>query len=202
MTTRYCTAINMHTHYSNIACLFLAWLGTASCFMPSFLAPSSLRLGSQGKGNEGQLRPSPALRGPQRGVLLMQERPRGEDNYLDGLSKKQRFESNAEKNFINKRAGKEYLNRLEAKTPKKILPIGGKNKETRTLYLSEIEKGKYRKRTFMGTEDKDIIKIALPAVLNNMIIPLVGAVDTFWVGRMVFFPQTPPQLEKSCGCRV
>lgn len=32
--------------------------------------------------------------------------------------------------------------------------------------------------------DKLILKIALPAVLNFLIGPLVGAADTFWVGRM------------------
>lgn len=32
--------------------------------------------------------------------------------------------------------------------------------------------------------DQRILKIALPAILNFAIIPLVGAVDTFWVGRM------------------
>jgi Na+-driven multidrug efflux pump len=32
--------------------------------------------------------------------------------------------------------------------------------------------------------DKRILQLALPAILNNMIIPLVGAADTFWVGRM------------------
>eukprot|EP01036_Dinobryon_divergens_P030210 gene30210-39416_t len=32
--------------------------------------------------------------------------------------------------------------------------------------------------------DKKILILALPAVLNNAILPLVGAADTFWVGRM------------------
>ena len=32
--------------------------------------------------------------------------------------------------------------------------------------------------------DQKIVKLALPAVANFMILPLVGAVDTFWVGRM------------------
>ena len=32
--------------------------------------------------------------------------------------------------------------------------------------------------------DKKIIRLAGPAILNFMIIPLVGAVDTYWVGRM------------------
>lgn len=32
--------------------------------------------------------------------------------------------------------------------------------------------------------DKRIVKLALPAVVNFMILPLVGAVDTYWVGRM------------------
>ena len=32
--------------------------------------------------------------------------------------------------------------------------------------------------------DKRILILALPAVLNNAILPLVGAADTFWVGRM------------------
>ena len=32
--------------------------------------------------------------------------------------------------------------------------------------------------------DKRIISLAVPAVANFMILPLVGAVDTFWVGRM------------------
>ena len=32
--------------------------------------------------------------------------------------------------------------------------------------------------------DKQIFKLALPAVLNLAILPLVGAADTFWVGRM------------------
>ena len=32
--------------------------------------------------------------------------------------------------------------------------------------------------------DKRILTLALPAVANFMILPLVGAVDTFWVGRM------------------
>lgn len=37
-----------------------------------------------------------------------------------------------------------------------------------------------------NTKDLDakILKIAAPAVLNFAIIPLVGAVDTYWVGRM------------------
>lgn len=32
--------------------------------------------------------------------------------------------------------------------------------------------------------DKRILLLALPAILNNAILPLVGAADTFWVGRM------------------
>lgn len=32
--------------------------------------------------------------------------------------------------------------------------------------------------------DQRIVKLALPAVVNFAIIPLVGAADTFWVGRM------------------
>lgn len=32
--------------------------------------------------------------------------------------------------------------------------------------------------------DKRILSIALPAILNFAILPLVGAADTFWVGRM------------------
>eukprot|EP01041_Mallomonas_annulata_P001801 gene1801-3493_t len=32
--------------------------------------------------------------------------------------------------------------------------------------------------------DKRIIGLAMPAILNFAVIPLVGAVDTFWVGRM------------------
>lgn len=32
--------------------------------------------------------------------------------------------------------------------------------------------------------DKRIMSLALPAVLNFAIFPLVGAADTFWVGRM------------------
>lgn len=32
--------------------------------------------------------------------------------------------------------------------------------------------------------DKRILSLAIPAVANFMILPLVGAVDTFWVGRM------------------
>ena len=32
--------------------------------------------------------------------------------------------------------------------------------------------------------DKEIIKLWFPAVLNLMMIPLVGAVDVFWVGRL------------------
>eukprot|EP01038_Epipyxis_sp_PR26KG_P008820 gene8820-11909_t len=32
--------------------------------------------------------------------------------------------------------------------------------------------------------DKRIIQLALPAIVNFAIIPLVGAADTFWVGRM------------------
>ena len=32
--------------------------------------------------------------------------------------------------------------------------------------------------------DGAIWKIALPAMLNLAILPLVGAVDTFWIGRM------------------
>ncbi|RYH20140.1 hypothetical protein EON65_24440 [archaeon] len=32
--------------------------------------------------------------------------------------------------------------------------------------------------------DKNIIKLLLPATLNFAIVPLVGAADTFWVGRM------------------
>ena len=32
--------------------------------------------------------------------------------------------------------------------------------------------------------DKKILILALPAILNNAILPLVGAADTFWVGRM------------------
>ena len=32
--------------------------------------------------------------------------------------------------------------------------------------------------------DRRVAELALPAMLNFMIIPLVGAVDTFWVGRM------------------
>ena len=32
--------------------------------------------------------------------------------------------------------------------------------------------------------DKQILTMALPALLNFLIIPLVGAADTFWVGRM------------------
>lgn len=32
--------------------------------------------------------------------------------------------------------------------------------------------------------DKQILTLALPTVLNFAILPLVGAVDTFWVGRM------------------
>ena len=34
------------------------------------------------------------------------------------------------------------------------------------------------------TLDKRILVLALPAILNMAIIPLVGAADTFWVGRM------------------
>ena len=47
-------------------------------------------------------------------------------------------------------------------------------------------KGKtdFLRRWGVTEEDHKIIKIAVPAVLNNMIVPLVGAVDTFWVGRM------------------
>jgi len=40
------------------------------------------------------------------------------------------------------------------------------------------------KTGFWETDNGKILQISLPAVLNNMIIPLVGAVDTFWVGRM------------------
>lgn len=32
--------------------------------------------------------------------------------------------------------------------------------------------------------DKQILKLFIPAMLNFLIIPLVGAVDVFWVGRM------------------
>ena len=32
--------------------------------------------------------------------------------------------------------------------------------------------------------DKRIVTLAIPAVANFLILPLVGAVDTFWVGRM------------------
>lgn len=32
--------------------------------------------------------------------------------------------------------------------------------------------------------DKNIFKLLLPATLNFAIVPLVGAADTFWVGRM------------------
>lgn len=32
--------------------------------------------------------------------------------------------------------------------------------------------------------DKKIIQLAIPAILNFAIVPLVGAVDTFWVGKM------------------
>ena len=32
--------------------------------------------------------------------------------------------------------------------------------------------------------DKQILKLFVPAMLNFLIIPLVGAVDVFWVGRM------------------
>ena len=32
--------------------------------------------------------------------------------------------------------------------------------------------------------DKRILGLALPAMLNLAILPLVGAADTFWVGRM------------------
>ena len=32
--------------------------------------------------------------------------------------------------------------------------------------------------------DMRILKLAVPAVCNFLILPLVGAVDTFWVGRM------------------
>ena len=32
--------------------------------------------------------------------------------------------------------------------------------------------------------DKTITKLAVPAVLNFLILPLVGTVDTFWVGRL------------------
>ena len=32
--------------------------------------------------------------------------------------------------------------------------------------------------------DKKILILALPAILNNAILPHVGAADTFWVGRM------------------
>lgn len=32
--------------------------------------------------------------------------------------------------------------------------------------------------------DKSIVRLGLPAVLNLAILPLVGAADTFWVGRM------------------
>jgi Na+-driven multidrug efflux pump len=32
--------------------------------------------------------------------------------------------------------------------------------------------------------DKQILKLFVPAMLNFLIIPLVGAVDVFWIGRM------------------
>ena len=32
--------------------------------------------------------------------------------------------------------------------------------------------------------DKQILKLFVPAMLNFLIIPMVGAVDVFWVGRM------------------
>lgn len=32
--------------------------------------------------------------------------------------------------------------------------------------------------------DKQILKLFIPAMLNFLIIPLVGAVDVFWIGRM------------------
>ena len=32
--------------------------------------------------------------------------------------------------------------------------------------------------------DKDILSVALPSIANLAVIPVVGAVDTFWIGRM------------------
>jgi MatE len=46
-----------------------------------------------------------------------------------------------------------------------------------SFYLSDMKR-------FYRSLDLTILKLYLPAVLNFMILPLVGAVDTFFVGRM------------------
>lgn len=49
--------------------------------------------------------------------------------------------------------------------------IGGKDSATKTFPCGDAL-------------DKRILTLALPAILNFAILPLVGAVDTYWVGRM------------------
>lgn len=39
-------------------------------------------------------------------------------------------------------------------------------------------------REFWKPEDTQILKILLPSIANIMLVPLAGAVDLFWVGRM------------------
>lgn len=61
------------------------------------------------------------------------------------------------------------------------------NKKISLLKASKVDNLLLKERSVFprGDElDKRIFTLALPAVLNFALLPLVGAVDTFWIGRM------------------
>jgi len=61
------------------------------------------------------------------------------------------------------------------------------NKKISLLKASKVDHLLLKERSVFprGDElDKRIFTLALPAVLNFALLPLVGAVDTFWIGRM------------------
>ena len=69
----------------------------------------------------------------------------------------------------------------EAKTSTVLRISTGEDGSRSAVVVPEYERGALPK---FDRLDKTILLLSLPAIVNFMLVPMVGAADTFWVGKM------------------